>query len=109
MMRQFVGGLLSGAKPYSEATLTALEPHRRIAWHAAIPKRGQSFSYAEWEMCLEPDGAGTRVTQRFRYAPTDPGGARMIGAAGAAGIERACAINLSNLKDRLESMPAIRS
>jgi hypothetical protein len=100
---------LSGARPYSEATLTALEPDRRIAWQAQIPKRGAAFSYAEWEFCLEPDGQGTRLTQRFRYAPTDPGGARMIGAAGVAGIEQACTVNLLRLKRRLETQPAERN
>jgi uncharacterized membrane protein len=109
MMVQFVAGLVSGAQPYSEATLTALEPDRRIAWHAAIPKRGKPFSYAEWEFCLEPAGTGTRVTQRFRYAPPDLGGARMIGAAGVTGIEQACAVNLQNLKRRLEAPSAERN
>src|SRR5438094_7552283 len=32
MMIYFISGVASGAKPYSEAEITALEPGRRIAW-----------------------------------------------------------------------------
>ena len=40
MMLHFIRGLLSGAKPYSEATITALEPPHRIAWNAAAALDG---------------------------------------------------------------------
>src|SRR5262245_28929701 len=42
MMRHFIGGLLSGAKPYSQAEITDLEPGRRIAWRAGVP-RGDGY------------------------------------------------------------------
>lgn len=102
MMVHFVSGLLSGAKPYSEAKITALESNRRIAWQAGVPKRDHYMSFAEWEFILRPQGNFTHLTQHFRYAPPDPQGQRMIGAAGTNEITRACAVNLERLKIRLE-------
>ena len=103
MMVHFVGGVLSGAKPYSEARITALEPGRRIAWEAGIPKAGGYFNRAEWEFVLEPRGAATHLTQRFHWQPQEPGAARMVGAAGQAGLERAVGVSLAQLKRRLEA------
>ncbi len=102
MMAHFMAGVFSGAKTYSEAKITALELNRRIAWQAGIPKGDGFLSFAEWEFSLEAHAGATRVTQRFRYAPPDPQGQRMIGAAGAAGLERACTVSLTRLKRRLE-------
>jgi uncharacterized membrane protein len=102
MMVQFVAGVLSGAKPYSEAKITALETNRRIGWQAGIPKGSGFFNFAEWEFVLEPQGAATHLTQRFHWKPQEPGAARMVGAAGSDGLERACAVSLTQLKQRLE-------
>jgi hypothetical protein len=98
MMRHFVAGLLNGAKPYSQAEITALEPGRRIAWRAGIPRGEGYFNLAEWEFILQPQGETTRLIQRFCYKPQAPGAARMVGAAGPAGITRACAVSLARLK-----------
>lgn len=102
MMVHFMSGVFSGAKTYSEATITALETNRRIAWQAGVLKGDSFLSFAEWEFHLEPKDGSTRLTQHFRYAPPDPKGQRMIGAAGTEGIKRACASNLERLKQRLE-------
>jgi hypothetical protein len=98
MMRHFIAGLLSGAKPYSQAEITALEPGERIAWRAGIPHGEGYFNLAEWEFILQPQGEATRLIQRFCYKPQAPGAARMVGVAGVDGITRACAINLTHLK-----------
>lgn len=105
MMVHFVAGVLGGARPYSEATITALEPHRRIAWQAGIPQGAGFFNFAEWEFVLEPEGSATRLTQRFHWKPQNPTAEHMVGAAGAAGLERACAVSLAQLKRRLEGRP----
>jgi uncharacterized membrane protein len=102
MMVHFLPGVCSGAKTYSEATITGLETNRRIAWEAGVPKGKDFLSFAEWEFIFEPEGKSTRLTQHFRYTPPDPRGQRMIGAAGTEGLTRACAANLERLKLRLE-------
>ncbi len=102
MMRHFIAGLLGGMKPYSVAKITALEPHRRIAWEAGIPKGQGYFNFAEWEFVLEPQGSSTQLTQRFHWKPQNPTAERMVGAAGSAGLERAVAVSLAQLKRRLE-------
>jgi uncharacterized membrane protein len=98
MMRHFVGGLLRGAKPYSQAEITGLEPGRRIAWRAGIPRGEGYFNLAEWEFILQAQGEVTRLTQRFCYRPQTAGAVRMIATAGAEGISQACAVNLTRLK-----------
>jgi hypothetical protein len=98
MMRHFIGGLLRGAKPYSQAEITALEPGQRIAWRAGVPRGAGYFNLAEWEFLLQPQGAGTKLIQRFCYRPQTSGAARMIATAGVDGITRACAVNLARLK-----------
>jgi uncharacterized protein YndB with AHSA1/START domain len=102
MMVHFMSGVFSGAKTYSNATITALEPNRRIAWEAGVPKGEDFLSFAEWEFIFEAQGNSTRLTQHFHYTPPDPKGQRMIGAAGTEGLVRACAVNLERLKLRLE-------
>jgi uncharacterized membrane protein len=102
MMVYFIRGVMSGAKSYSVAEITALEPGRRIAWTAGIPKGNGYFNAADWEFILEPMGQGTRLIQRFTYRPQEPAAAKMVGVAGMAGIEKACAVNLGRLKARLE-------
>jgi len=98
MMRHFIGGLLRGAKPYSRAEITALEPEQRIAWRAGVPRGEGYFNLAEWELIFQPQGKETRQIQRFCYRPQTPGAARMISTAGVEGITRACAFNLARLK-----------
>ncbi len=59
--------------------VTALEPNQRIAWKSSM--RGMSSVYADWEFCLEPDGANaTRVTQRsaFHFGPVPEGMGRLL-------------------------------
>jgi uncharacterized membrane protein len=107
MMIYFIKGLTSGAKPYSEAEITGLEPGRRIAWRAGIPKGAGFFNLAEWEFILESRGQDTCVRQRFRYLPQTPAAERMVGAAGEGGIERACAASLERLKLVLEQSVAL--
>lgn len=109
MMVYFVAGLLKGAKSYSEAEITALEPGRRIAWRAGIPLGQAFFNQAEWEFLLEAQGRMTRVIQRFSYQPQAPAAARMVGAAGEGGIERACAVSLARLKTVLEQRSGLAS
>jgi uncharacterized membrane protein len=107
MMGGFIVGLITGAKPYSIAEITALEPGQRIAWHAGIPRGAGYFNRAEWEVVLAPHQHATRVTQRFRYLPQTAAARQMIGAAGVAGIEKACAINLERLKRIIEQRHAM--
>jgi hypothetical protein len=102
MMGYFMAGLVSGAKGYSEARITALEPDKRIAWEAGIPKGEGYFNFAEWEFVLNGEGDGTWLTQRFHYRPQHRLAAGMMGTAGVAGIERACAVSLGRLKGVLE-------
>lgn len=98
MMRHFIGGLLRGAKPYSQTEITALEPGQRIAWRAGVPREEGYFNLAEWEFILQPQGEVTKLIQRFCYRPQTTGAARMIGTVGVDGITRACAVNLAHLK-----------
>lgn len=102
MMFYFLTGVLSGAKTYSRAEITGLEPNRRIAWKAGVPKGDGYFNLAHWEIVLEPQGQATCLTQRFVYQPQNSISRRMIAAAGTGGLEQACALSLLQLKQRLE-------
>jgi hypothetical protein len=102
MMVYFIAGLTGGAKPYSQAEITGLEPGRRIAWRAGVPKGAGYFNLAEWELVLEPQAQGTRIIQRFHYIPQTPTAERMVGAVSAADLEKACAASLERLKKVLE-------
>ena len=102
MMGYFIAGLMSGAKAYSQARITALEPGKRIAWEAGIPKGEGYFNFAEWEFVLKAEGDGTRLTQHFHYRPQHRLAAGMVGTAGVEGIEQACAVSLARLKEVLE-------
>lgn len=106
MMFHFLTGVLSGAKTYSRAEITGLEPNRRIAWKAGVPKGDGYFNLAHWEVLLEPKGQATCLTQRFVYQPQNNVSRRMIAAAGASGLEKACAVSLEQLKQRLERRSA---
>ena len=102
-MAQVMAGMLAGAKSFSEAEITALEPGRRVCWVGIFPKTQGEFNRAEWQIELTTTGSGTRVTQSFRYLPQTPQARRMLAALGDAnGIAQACAVNLNQLKQRLE-------
>ncbi len=46
---------------------TALERPHRIAWNARTEATGGPMAMrSQWEFLIEPDGAGSRVTQRMR-------------------------------------------
>jgi hypothetical protein len=102
MMVQFLLGVLGGAKTYSEAKITVLDPPCRIAWQAGIPQGDGFFNLAEWEFLLEPLGSDTALTERFVWKPQNSTAERMVGAAGAGGLEQAVAQSLEELKQRLE-------
>jgi uncharacterized membrane protein len=106
MMIYFIAGLTSGAKPYSEAEITALEPGRRIAWRAGIPKGAGFFNLAEWEFIFEPQAQATHITQRFHYHPQTSTAEHMVGAVSVSDLERACAASLERLKTVLEQRVA---
>lgn len=102
MMLYFLTGVLSGAKTFSRAEITGLEPNRRIAWKAGVPKGEGYFNMAHWEFLLEPQGQVTHVTQRFTYQPQNSVARRMVDTAGVSGLEQACAVSLGQLKRHLE-------
>jgi uncharacterized membrane protein len=102
MMLPFVQGILGGAKTYSEATITAMEPYECIAWQAGIPKGEGFFNFAEWEFLLEEHNNSTHLTQCFHWKPQNPTAERMVSAAGVEGLEEAVTVNLTRLKRRLE-------
>ena len=61
-------GKLMGGTGYTEAEITALDRNRRVAWTAIAPnKKGGVNARAEWEIDLEPQAEGTRVTQRVHF------------------------------------------
>jgi uncharacterized protein YndB with AHSA1/START domain len=93
-------GLLTGAKPFSEAEITALEPGRRIAWRAYMPRRGGNgtFNQSEWQILLEPRDGGTHLVQRFRYLPQHWAARGMVGQA--TDVVASTASNLARLKAR---------
>jgi hypothetical protein len=103
MMVHFMRGVFSGGKTYSIAEITGLEPEQRIAWRGGVPKGDGYFNVSEWEFLLQGQGTATRLTQRFCYKPQTAVAVSMIGTAGAKGLEQACAVNLGQLKQRLES------
>jgi len=104
MMVPFMLGILGGAKPYSEAKITELEPPKRIAWQAGIPKGDGFFNFAEWEFVLEAQGGATCLTQRFHWKPQTPTAERMVSVAGVKGLESAVALSLAQLKRQVETM-----
>jgi uncharacterized membrane protein len=102
-MAQVMAGMLTGTKPLSEAEITALKPHHHIAWVGIFPKNNGEFNRAEWEIDLEMIGNATRVVQRFRYLPQTPVARQMLAALGDAnGIAQSVAVNLGQLKQKLE-------
>jgi uncharacterized membrane protein len=105
-MMAFMRGMLGGAKSYSEAEITALEPGRRIAWTGKVSGKTSDFNRSEWEVVLEPLGSTTRLTQRFRYMPQTEAAHQMLQALGETdGIRQASLTNLAQLKNKLEQSP----
>jgi uncharacterized protein YndB with AHSA1/START domain len=52
------------------AEITALERPSRIAWKARTePTAGPMAMRSEWEFLIQPEGTGSRVTQRMRFDP----------------------------------------
>jgi uncharacterized membrane protein len=100
MMFFFVIGLMLGAKPFSEAEITALEPGRCIVWKARLPRRQGDFNRVVWEIVLQANKGGTHLTQRFDYSPQSWTARQMVGRADR--IEQACAVSLARLKAVLE-------
>lgn len=99
----YVISTFSGTKSYSLAEITALEPHRRIAWTGRLPRGSEDFNRSEWEILLEPQGADTQVTQKFCFSPQTERARRMLEAlGGTAGLSTACLVNLERLKQVLE-------
>jgi hypothetical protein len=99
----YVISTFSGTKSYSLAEITALEPNQRIAWTGRLPRGNGDFNRSEWEIVLEPQGATTQVTQRFRFSPQTERAQHMLEAlGGTAGLSEACLVNLERLKQVLE-------
>lgn len=62
--------LVLGAKDYTAAEITAMEPDRRFAWKSWQPIRGGKRAMeVQWELLLEPQNGSTRVTQRSHWIP----------------------------------------
>lgn len=104
MMVHFTLGIFGGAKPYSVAKITALEPYRRIAWEAGVPKGKGFFNFVEWEVTLEPQEESTFLTQRFYWQPQTSTAVRMVRAAGIEGLEQAVGKSLVQLKIWVEKL-----
>jgi hypothetical protein len=99
----FVLGMIQGAKSYSEAEITALEPGRRLAWTGRVSRGQGEFNRSQWEIILKAENGATQLRQRFHYQPQTKAAERMVLALGGApGIETACAVSLARLKQRLE-------
>lgn len=105
MMVHFMRGVFSGAKTFSRAEITALEPEHRIAWQAGVPKGSGYFNLAKWEFVLEKQGQATRLTQRFSYQPQESVAESMIHAAGVEGLRQACIRSLLRLQNQLQIVP----
>jgi hypothetical protein len=84
-----------------------LNGRNRWAKFPAKPQGDGYFNLAHWELLLEPQGQATRLTQRFSYQPQNGVARRMVDAAGANGLEQACAVSLGQLNQRLERNVAV--
>ena len=94
---------LMGLKEYTESEITALEPHRRLAWKAGLPMRGGYMLKSTWELTLESRESGTVVTQSFRFMPQNMMTRMMANDAQAQKIAEGVAQNLAVLKRIVES------
>ncbi len=91
-----------GAKPYTEAEITALTPNQRIVWQARAPVRNGVAMIAHWEIVLTPQQDGTQVSQRFHYTPQTRFAKMMTNEKLAQQITEECDRNLARLKGILE-------
>jgi uncharacterized protein YndB with AHSA1/START domain len=57
------------SKVVTYSRITALEPSHRIAWHSWFKK----LMSADWEFEIIATGAGSRLVQRSRWQPGNPG------------------------------------
>ena len=91
-----------GAKPYTEAEITALTPNQRIVWQARAPVRNGYAMKANWEILLTPQHDGTHVTQRFHYTPQTRLARMMTNDRLAQQVTEECDRNLARLKGILQ-------
>jgi uncharacterized protein YndB with AHSA1/START domain len=69
----------SRMKAPTTCEITALEPPRRIEWKARTgASHGPMAMRSQWTFEIVPEGAGSRVTQRFRFDPPDVFGAAFM-------------------------------
>ncbi len=94
--------LIIGAKPYTEAEITALTPNQRIAWQARAPVRNGYAMIANWEMVLTRQDNGTHISQRFHYTPQIFIAKMMVNEKLAQQVTEECDRNLARLKGILE-------
>jgi len=66
----------SSMKAPTSCEIVALEPPRLIEWKArTAASHGPMAMRSHWAFIIEPEGAGSRVTQRFSFDPPDVFGA----------------------------------
>jgi uncharacterized protein YndB with AHSA1/START domain len=96
-------GKLIGGTGYTEAEITALETNRRVAWTAKAPStKGGVLAQAEWEIALESQGAGTRLTQKVHFHMFGKMGERMDSDQLCQQSGEEMVLNLTQLKAMLE-------
>jgi len=62
-----------GSKDYTAAEITAMDPGERLAWKSWQPIRGGDRALeVDWEISLESQNGGTRVTQRSHWVSKHP-------------------------------------
>jgi hypothetical protein len=100
-------GKLMGVMDYTEAEIMALEPNRRVAWKAALPKKnGDFFAKAEWEINLAHQGEDTLVTQGVHFQFFGKMAERMDPEKPAQDVGEETAANLAQLKSIVEARTA---
>lgn len=65
---EFEAGETTAAKIVTHSRITALEPNRRIAWHAWF----KNLMVADWEFVLTERNGGTQLVQRSVWQPGNP-------------------------------------
>lgn len=102
-------GKLMGGTGYTEAEITVLDRNRRVAWTAIAPnKQGGLNAKAEWEINLERQGEGTRVTQGVQFQLLGKMVANMDPEKLSQQTGEEMAANLADLKTVLETQSAPR-
>jgi len=70
-------GARSSETTYCE--ITALEPPRLVEWKARTEKtKGPMAMRSNWAFVIEPEGTGSRVTQRYSFDPPNLGSRIML-------------------------------